>query len=105
MTKKNVSRDEAGNYTLRGKQSEDDKLRIAEEILRQRMDRAGSVLEDPAATSRFLQAALAGETREVFAVLFLDNRHRVLAFERLFYGSIASVEVHPRDGCQTLPAP
>ena len=97
MSKKNVSRDEAGNYTLRGKQSEDDMLRIAEEILRQRMEWVGSVLEDPAASSRFLQTALAGETREVFAVLFLDNRHHILGFERMFYGSISSCEVHPRE--------
>jgi DNA repair protein RadC len=30
-------------------------------------------------------------------VLFLDNQHRVLAFERLFYGTINQAAVHPRE--------
>ncbi len=34
---------------------------------------------------------------EVFAALFLDNRHRALAFEELFRGSIDGAEVHPRE--------
>jgi DNA repair protein RadC len=36
------------------------------------------------------------ETREVFAVLFLDNQHKVLKFERLFLGTIDSASVYPR---------
>ena len=35
-------------------------------------------------TKDFLQAHLRDRTNEVFCVLFLDNRHRVLAFEELF---------------------
>ena len=38
-----------------------------------------------------------GYQREVFACLFLDNRHRVIAFEELFFGSIDSAAVHPRE--------
>ena len=34
---------------------------------------------------------------EVFACLFLDNRHRVLAFEALFRGTFDGVSVHPRE--------
>jgi DNA repair protein RadC len=59
--------------------------------------RAGSVMDSPAATRRFLQAELRDATQEVFAVLFLDNQHRVLAFERLFYGTINQAAVHPRE--------
>ena len=32
----------------------------------------------------------------MFAVLFLDSRHRALGFEELFRGSIDGAEVHPR---------
>ena len=35
--------------------------------------------------------------REVFAALFLDTRHRVLAFEELFAGTIDGSEVHARE--------
>ena len=44
----------------------------------------------------YLRLRLAGEKNEVFAVLFLDNSHRLLAFEKLFYGSINESAVYPR---------
>ena len=34
---------------------------------------------------------------EVFASLFLDNRHRVIAFEKIFFGTIDGCSVHPRE--------
>lgn len=58
---------------------------------------AGQALTDPAASARFLKARLAGYPYEVFACLFLDNRHRVLCFEELFRGTIDGAAVHPRE--------
>jgi len=40
---------------------------------------------------------LAHLDHEVFAVLWLDNRHRVLSFEELFRGTIDGASVHPRE--------
>lgn len=57
----------------------------------------GEVLSRPAATRTFLKAWLRGRDREVFAGLFLDNRHRVLVAEELFRGTIDSASVHPRE--------
>lgn len=57
----------------------------------------GDALTSPDATRHFLSARLRDLRREVFAVLFLDNRHRVLAFEILFYGTIDGASVHPRE--------
>ena len=34
---------------------------------------------------------------EVFACLFLDNRHRVIAFAELFRGTVDGVSVHSRE--------
>ncbi|RRQ23486.1 JAB domain-containing protein [Guyparkeria sp. SCN-R1] len=59
--------------------------------------RVGPDIASPQAVFRFLQAELDGETQEVFGVLYLDNRHRVLAFERLFFGTIDQAAVHPRE--------
>lgn len=56
-----------------------------------------TVIDSPEATRRFLQAQLRDSPQEVFAVLFLDQRHRVLAFERLFFGTINQAAVHPRE--------
>ncbi|OOC09037.1 MULTISPECIES: RadC family protein [Thioalkalivibrio] len=57
----------------------------------------GEALTSPAATRRFLSARLRDYPFEVFGVLFLDNRHRVLAFEELFRGTIDGASVHPRE--------
>lgn len=40
---------------------------------------------------------LAGREHEIFAVLFLDNRHRVLDYKELFRGTIDSTAVYPRE--------
>jgi len=58
--------------------------------------RRDSALESPQAVRDFLKARLRHEAHEVFACLFLDGRHRVLAFEVLFHGSIDSASVYPR---------
>ena len=44
----------------------------------------------------YLKAQLRHEPHEVFGCLFLDTRHRVLAFEALFQGSIDGASVYPR---------
>lgn len=48
-------------------------------------------------TMDFLQAQLRDRKNEVFCVLFLDNRHRLMAFEELFRGTIDGASVHPRE--------
>jgi DNA repair protein RadC len=55
-----------------------------------------SSLENPQGVRDYLKAQLRHEPHEVFACLFLDTKHRVLAFEALFRGSISCAEVHPR---------
>jgi DNA repair protein RadC len=56
-----------------------------------------AMLADPAASARYLKSRLCGYPYEVFACLFLDNRHRVVAFEELFRGSLGGANVHPRE--------
>ena len=57
----------------------------------------GKPLTDPAATRRYLSARFRDMPYEVFACLYLDNRHRVIAFEELFRGTIDGASVHPRE--------
>jgi DNA repair protein RadC len=59
--------------------------------------RVGAPITDPDTTARYLQSRLRDYPHEVFATLFLDTRHRVLAFEELFRGTIDSASVHPRE--------
>ncbi len=56
-----------------------------------------SVLHNPQETKRFVCAWLKSHKQEVFACLFLDNQHRIIAREQLFNGSINSANVYPRE--------
>lgn len=58
---------------------------------------ARPALTSPRDSAAFLKARLGDRPYEVFAVLFLDNRHRVLAFEEMFRGTLDGASVHPRE--------
>ncbi len=58
--------------------------------------RRDSALESPQQVRDYLKARLRHEPHEVFGCLFLDTRHRVLAFEALFHGTIDGASVYPR---------
>jgi len=75
-------------------------LRAALELARRHhleVLRAGVALESPRSTRIFLNAQLRDRPYEVFCCLFLDNRHRLIAFEELFRGTIDGASVHPRE--------
>ena len=93
----NIVRDLLGNYHLGHTLTDDDILRVAETLLEEKLTRGGQALSSPRDSARFLKAKLAGYPYEVFACLFLDNRHRVLAFEEMFRGTIDGASVHPRE--------
>lgn len=71
-------------------------LELGRRYLESRIQR-GDPLAGPADTRRFLEARLKGRVREVFACLFLDNRHRIICFEEMFHGTIDGASVHPRE--------
>lgn len=57
----------------------------------------GEQLTSPAATRQYLVSQLRDREHEVFACLFLDNRHRIIHFEPLFQGTIDGASVYPRE--------
>lgn len=59
--------------------------------------RTGPAFEAPQATRNFLVAQLRDREHEVFCCLHLDNRHRLIAFDELFRGTIDGASVHPRE--------
>jgi DNA repair protein RadC len=75
-------------------------LQAAQELARRHLQeqlQREDVLESPDTTRRYLISRLRHYQHEVFACLFLDNRHRVIAFEELFRGTIDGASVHPRE--------
>jgi DNA repair protein RadC len=59
--------------------------------------RVGCALGEPQATRRFLQVQLRDRPYEVFCCLYLDSRHRLIAFEEIFRGTVDMAGVHPRE--------
>ena len=47
--------------------------------------------------ARYIKAKLALREHEVFACIFLDNRHRIIEYQELFRGTINGASVHPRE--------
>ncbi|MEC9408776.1 MAG: DNA repair protein RadC [Pseudomonadota bacterium] len=61
-------------------------------------------IHDARSAYRYLQAQLAHRPHEVFGLLLLDTRHRVLGFEELFRGTIDGASVYPREVVKTALA-
>jgi RadC-like JAB domain-containing protein len=57
----------------------------------------GRALNSPSLVREYLTTLLSGQDREYFTVVALDNRHRVLASEILFAGTIDGARVYPRE--------
>ena len=55
------------------------------------------VIMSPEVALAFLKSQLTAEEREIFMVIYLDNQNRIIKHSRLFTGTIANVEVHPRE--------
>lgn len=66
------------------------------QLLGKRLKRNTS-LESPQLAREYLQLKLAALEHEVFVILFLDTKHRLLACEEIFRGTIDACTVHPRE--------
>ena len=75
---------------------EDRILEQAEAILRKRWARLGS-LSDPRASADWLRVHCASMAAEVFGVIFLDSKHRILSTRELFRGTLDGCSVAPRE--------
>ncbi|MGC8762392.1 MAG: RadC family protein [Acidobacteriota bacterium] len=71
-------------------------LELARRFSEEEVREAG-VLTGAEEAYRFLKPRLRDLPQEVFAVLFLNQKHGVLAYRELFRGSVAQSQVHPRE--------
>jgi len=89
--------DETGAFYDAGSLGDDAVLRRAAAILEARCVREGDVISNPTDARRAVQLRTATLEYEVFGLVYLDNKHRVLGFEDLFRGTIDGCTVHPRE--------
>ena len=57
----------------------------------------GEPMAGPEQTRQYLVARLRHLRHEIFACLFVDNRHQVIGFEEMFRGTIDAASVYPRE--------
>lgn len=91
-----VNSEQAAQYSAAPTVGDDEIIAKALEILAARVA-SGPVLESPKSVMDWLTLQYGGEKRELFAVLFLDNRHRLITSEVLSIGTIDSASVYPRE--------
>ncbi|WP_434543999.1 JAB domain-containing protein [Pseudomonas aeruginosa] len=84
------------SLSLIAAQHEDWIIRQAIALLEQRIFKAGPMLNSPAAVRDYLHLKLVAEPNEVFAVVFLNSQHQVLAYEPMFKGTVDQTSVYPR---------
>ena len=77
-------------------QSDDWIIRQAIALLEQRVFKAWPILDQPRAVKDYLRLKLVAEPNEVFAIVFMNTQHRVLAYEPMFKGTLDSTAVYPR---------
>ena len=95
MANERFIKNEDGLYLVPEPVGREDILSQAANLLYEDLSQS-QAMTNPSIVGRFLQTQLAGEPNEQFAALFLDNRHRVRAFETLFTGTINGAAVYPR---------
>ncbi|BDA19166.1 MULTISPECIES: RadC family protein [Aeromonas] len=93
LHQKLIAGEEPGTYRVPGLVTDDDLLIIAQMIARQKLAKGVAITDKHLALQGLLQA----RDREVFAALFLDNQHRILAYEELFLGTLSAATIYPRD--------
>lgn len=86
-------RDECGHF----RQATDDQVLVAaREAVDRKMKREVS-FANPWAMKEYLRAKLCGYEHEIFAVVFLDNRNRMIEYAEMFRGTIDKASVHLRE--------
>jgi len=89
------------DYKKQQRYQENEILEHAAEILANRYVR-GDAFSNPEATKEFIRCKLGGFEREVFALLMLDNQHRLIEFKELFKGTVDAATVYPREVVKTV---
>ncbi|KGK43255.1 DNA repair protein RadC [Nitrincola sp. A-D6] len=85
-----------GTYIVTEPVTETELMRLAKLLAKRRLAR-GRKVGSPDEVHRCLQTLLMDYEHEVFGVLMLDNRHRIIQFAEMFRGTINSASVYPRE--------
>ena len=96
MSKKCYVECSEGIFTFNRPVNSDELLDVAKGLLTKKMEGC-PILTSTQLVRDFLCVELGKEEHELFCCLFLDNRHRLISFEKMFRGTIDGASVYPRE--------
>ena len=85
-----------GTYVMESPVTEADILQMAQQLAMSRLSK-GRTLTEPRHVFSHLQTLLQHHEYEVFALLLLDSKHRVIGFRELFRGTLDGASVYPQE--------
>ena len=88
--------EESGTYVMESPVTEADILQMAQQLAMSRLAK-GRALTEPKQVFSHLQTLLQYHEYEVFALLLLDSKHRVITFREIFRGTLDAASVYPRE--------
>ena len=71
-------------------------LELSRRVLLQKM-RKRDLLNNPDSVKQFLQLQMGAYSQEVFAVVLMDAKYRLLGFQEMFKGTLNQTSVYPRE--------
>ncbi|ASM87280.1 MULTISPECIES: RadC family protein [Pseudomonas] len=86
----------SGTYVMESPVTEADILQMAQQLAMSRLSK-GRALTEPKQVFSHLQTLLQYHEYEVFALVLLDSKHRVIGFRELFRGTLDGASVYPRE--------
>ena len=91
-----IAAETTGTYVMDSPVTEADILKMAQQLAMSRLSK-GRPLTEPKQVFSHLQTLLQYHEHEVFALLLLDTKYRVIGFRELFGGTLDGVSVYPRE--------
>ena len=88
--------EETDTYVIESPVTEADILQMAKQLAMSRLSK-GRALTEPKQVFSHLQTLLRYHEHEIFALLLLDTKHRVIGFRELFRGTLDGASVYPRE--------
>lgn len=83
--------------TTRDKKEEDNVIDRAISFLERRLRSPGEAMMSPSTARNLLALRLAELPHEVFACIWLDSQHRMIAYDEMFRGTLTQTSVYPRE--------
>src|SRR3546814_17151529 len=91
-----IAGETTGTFVMESPVTEADILQMAQQLAMSRLSK-GRALTEPKHVFNHLQTLLQYHEHEVFALLLLDTKHRVIGFRELFRGTLDGANVYPRE--------